>query len=163
MLVQVDFHSRDFHKIPDQLTRYLDNEKWQCICSAMESSKHEGMTFTIMYEVGCCCCTGVFCVFLCHPYFQSVVTKHRIDLHLMRLNEQMFSRQLVLSRQDNFITINTDLLNPIPQLRVPTVAMVVPTFYNNSNLAAVHPSYPVYDVSTNETNSGEYYHGKPLL
>jgi hypothetical protein len=38
--------------------------------------------------------------------------------------------------------------------------MVVPTFYNNANLAAVHPSYPVYDVSINETNSGEYYHVK---
>ena len=166
MLVQVDFHSRDFHRIPDQLTRYLDNQQWQCICSAVESSNHEGLMYTLGFEVGFCCFTGIFCVFFCHPCFQAEVTKHRIDFHLMRINEQMFSRQHVLTRQGNFITINTDLLNPIQQFVVNPypVATVVPTFYNNSNVTAAHPSCPVYDISTNETNSGEYYHGgKPLL
>lgn len=161
MLVQVDFHSSDFHRIPDQLTRYLSNEKWQCICSAVELSKREGMRLSVLYEVSFCCCTGAFCVFFCHPYFQAEVSKHRMDHHLTRLNEELFSRQLVLSRQGNIITINTDLLNPIQQFKVPTSAMVVPTFHNNSNLAAVHPSYPEYNISSNETNSGEYYHGKP--
>jgi len=162
MLVQVDFHSRDFHRIPDQLTPYLDDEKWQCICRAVDSSNQEGLMLSVLFEVGFCCFTGVFCVFCCHPYFQAEVSKQRMDHHLIRLNEQLFSRQHVLTRQGNFITVNTDLLNPIQQFVVNPfpAAMDIPSFYNNPNLIVVHPSCPVYDVSINETNSGEYYHGK---
>jgi len=100
-------------QMPGDLGNFMSQSHWSAVCDCVNSSTANATCFACAAEWGCCCLTGFFCIFLCHPCIYKMIKDQQLQDKLHSLNYSLYGGKPVMSYSDSKIIINCGNINSV--------------------------------------------------
>eukprot|EP01031_Cornospumella_fuschlensis_P033433 gene33433-40444_t len=102
--------------MPNSLLPYMDAGQWQAINASMNSVTSQATCLICMVEWGICLVFCFPCIFCCHGCLTKSFLDGNWQSECRKLNNSLFAGRPVLHGMGSSLTVNTDMLQPAPQM-----------------------------------------------